>query len=145
MWLLALSILTLASGPILFRLFSLKPSWMNVSSTKLKNGAVREGNTAKARLLQKLIMRSVAARFLVIRQVTQLNNGKKTAGIDGKLALDFKERFELEQKLKPQAFQLEASRATFYSNPQEGRLKADTKSTNAMRKGFAGPPMLSLK
>ncbi len=50
-------------------------------------------------------MRSVAARFLVIRQVTQLNNGKKTAGIDGKLALDFKERFELEQKLKTQAFQ----------------------------------------
>ncbi len=65
--------------------------------------AVREGDTAKARSLQKLIMRSVAARFLAIRQVTQLNNGKKTAGIDGQLALDFKERFELEQKLKTQA------------------------------------------
>ena len=66
--------------------------------------AVREGDTAKARSLQKLIMRSVVARFLAIRQVTQLNNGKKTAGIDGKLlALDFKERFELEQKLKTQA------------------------------------------
>ena len=65
--------------------------------------AVREGDTAKARSLQKLIMRSAAARFLAIRQVTQLNNGKKTAGIDGKLALDFKERFELEQKLKTQA------------------------------------------
>ena len=48
-------------------------------------------------------MRSRAARFLAIRQVTQLNNGKKTAGIDGKLALDFKERFELEQKLKTEA------------------------------------------
>ncbi len=65
--------------------------------------AVREGDTAKAQSLQKLIMRSRAARFLAIRQVTQLNNGKKTAGIDGKLALDFKERFELEQKLKTQA------------------------------------------
>ena len=65
--------------------------------------AVREGDTAKAQSLQKLIMRSVAARFLAIRQVTQLNNGKKTAGIDGKLALDFKDRFELEQKLKTQA------------------------------------------
>ena len=80
--------------------------------------AVRESDTAKARSLQKLIMRSVTARFLAaafeweasyskralaIRQVTQLNNGKKTAGIDGKLALDFKERFELEQKLKTQA------------------------------------------
>jgi len=65
--------------------------------------AVREGDTAKAMSLQKLIVRSRAARFLAIRQVTQLNNGKKTAGIDGKLALDFKERFELEQKLKTEA------------------------------------------
>ena len=65
--------------------------------------AVREGDIAKTRSLQKLIMRSRAARFLAIRQVTQLNNGKKTAGIDGKLALDFKERIELEQELKTQA------------------------------------------
>jgi len=62
--------------------------------------AVREGDTAKARSLQKLIFRSRAARFLAIRQVTQLNSGKKTAGIDGKLALDFKERFLLEPELK---------------------------------------------
>ena len=65
--------------------------------------AVREGDTAKAQSLQKLILRSRAARFLAIRQVTQLNNGKKTAGIDGKLALDFKERFQLEQELKTNA------------------------------------------
>lgn len=35
-----------------------------------------------------------------MKRVTQLNNGKKTAGIDGKLALAFKERFELEGKLR---------------------------------------------
>lgn len=50
--------------------------------------------------LQKLILKSKAARFLAIRQVTQLNAGKKTAGIDGKKALNFKERFELEELLK---------------------------------------------
>ncbi len=65
--------------------------------------AVRAGDKAKARSLQKLILRSQAARFLAIRQVTQLNNGKKTAGIDGKLALTFKERFELEEKLRLEA------------------------------------------
>ena len=65
--------------------------------------AVREGDKAKARSLQKLILRSQAARFLAIRQVTQLNNGKKTAGIDGKLALTFKERFELEEELRLKA------------------------------------------
>ena len=36
-------------------------------------------------------------------QVTQLNNGKKTAGIDGKLALTFKQRFELEEELRIKA------------------------------------------
>ena len=50
--------------------------------------------------MQKLILRSRAARFLAIRQVTQLNKGKKTAGIDGKTALTIKERFELELLLK---------------------------------------------
>ena len=65
--------------------------------------AVRAGDKAKARSLQKLILRSQAARFLAIRQVTQLNNGKKTAGIDGKLALTFKERFELEEELRLKA------------------------------------------
>ncbi len=65
--------------------------------------AIRAGDTRKARSLQKLILRSQAARFLAIRQVTQLNNGKKTAGIDGKLALSFKERFELEEDLRLKA------------------------------------------
>ena len=65
--------------------------------------AVRAGDMQKARSLQKLILRSRAARFLAIRQVTQLNNGKKTAGIDGKLALTFKQRFELEEQLRLKA------------------------------------------
>ena len=64
--------------------------------------------------LQKLILKSKAARLLAIRQVTQLNAGKKTArhfwgegflpkdasGIDGKKSLTFKERLELEELLK---------------------------------------------
>ena len=65
--------------------------------------AVRAGDRPKARSLQKLILKSQAARFLAIRQVTQLNKGKKTAGIDGKLALTFKERFELEKQLRSNA------------------------------------------
>ena len=65
--------------------------------------AVRAGDKAKARSLQKLIIRSQSARFLAIRQVTQLNAGKKTAGIDNKTALIFKERFELEQEIRLKA------------------------------------------
>ncbi|NMG23024.1 hypothetical protein DP116_27825 [Brasilonema bromeliae SPC951] len=62
--------------------------------------AIREGNKRKALSLQKLILKSKAARFLAIRQISQLNAGKKTAGIDGKKSLTSEERFELEKLLK---------------------------------------------
>lgn len=61
--------------------------------------AIKVGDTARAKSLQKLILKSTSARLLAIRQVTQLNKGQKTAGIDGKLALTFKERFELLSRL----------------------------------------------
>ena len=62
--------------------------------------AIQVGDKRKAMSLQKLILKSRSARFLAIRQVTQLNAGKKTAGIDGKTALKFKERFNLELVLR---------------------------------------------
>jgi RNA-directed DNA polymerase len=62
--------------------------------------AVRAGDLRKAKSLQKLILKSFSARILAIRQVTQLNAGKKTAGVDFKLALNFHERFELLEVLK---------------------------------------------
>ena len=65
--------------------------------------AVRANDLRKARSLQKLILNSLAARFLAIRQVTQLNAGKKTAGIDGKASLTFKERLELNETIKAKA------------------------------------------
>jgi len=61
--------------------------------------AVQVQDMRKARSLQKLILKSKAARLLAIRQVTQLNAGKKTAGIDGKKSLTFEERFTLEKIL----------------------------------------------
>jgi RNA-directed DNA polymerase len=48
--------------------------------------AVREGNLAKARNLQKLMLRSWSNTLLSVRQATQLNAGRKTAGIDGEVA-----------------------------------------------------------
>ncbi|MEH2331938.1 group II intron reverse transcriptase/maturase [Nostoc sp.] len=62
--------------------------------------AVQVGDKRKARSLQKLILKSTSARFLAIRQVSQLNAGKKTAGIDGKKSLSFEERFNLEEVLR---------------------------------------------
>jgi RNA-directed DNA polymerase len=62
--------------------------------------AVQVGDKQKARSLQKLIIKSRAAILLAIRQVTQLNAGKKTAGIDGKASLSFEERLNLSSLLR---------------------------------------------
>ena len=46
-----------------------------------------------------MILKSQSAKLLAIRQITQLNAGKKTAGIDGKKSLSFEERFALANEL----------------------------------------------
>ena len=61
--------------------------------------AQKNGNTRLVRKLQKLLLSSKAAKLLAIRQVTQLNMGKKTAGVDGKKALEPKERLALYEML----------------------------------------------
>ena len=61
--------------------------------------AVRAGDMRKAKSLQKLILKSSAARLLAVRQVSQLNAGKKTAGIDGEKDLTFEQRFTLCEEL----------------------------------------------
>ncbi len=80
-------------------------SWKNLPWKKFRRSlfrlqvrlfkAIKAGDKRKARSLQKLILKSKAARFLAIRQVSQLNTGKKTAGIDGKKSLNYEERFAL--------------------------------------------------
>ena len=62
--------------------------------------AIQVGDKRKAKSLQKLILKSTTARLLAVRQVTQLNVGKKTAGVDGKASLSFEERFALSEQLK---------------------------------------------
>ena len=54
----------------------------------------------KGRNLQRLTIRSTANRLLAIRQVTHCNQGKRTAGIDGHVALENETRIELYKQLK---------------------------------------------
>ena len=44
--------------------------------------ASREGDLAKVRSLQKLMLRSRANTLVSVRQVTQRNAGRRTAGVD---------------------------------------------------------------
>ena len=62
--------------------------------------ASREDDLTKCKKLQSLILGSACSRYLAVRQVTQLNIGKKTAGVDGQSSLTVKERFQLANDLK---------------------------------------------
>jgi len=61
--------------------------------------ARKNGDRKLVNKLQKLLLNSKAAKYLAVRQVTQLNQGKATAGGDGKTALNCKERMQLTQDL----------------------------------------------
>lgn len=58
-----------------------------------------KGETLEVKRLQKIIVKHEFAKLKAVRQVTQDNRGKKTAGVDGKLALTGKERLELASSL----------------------------------------------
>ena len=45
--------------------------------------ASQNGEPAKVKNLQKLLVRSSSAKLLAIRKATQINRGKRTPGIDG--------------------------------------------------------------
>ncbi|MEB3881869.1 reverse transcriptase N-terminal domain-containing protein, partial [Lyngbya sp. CCY1209] len=62
--------------------------------------AAQSGQDAKARRLQRLLLKSYYARLLAVRRVTQDNQGKKTAGVDGVIAISPKQRFELTEEIK---------------------------------------------
>ena len=61
--------------------------------------ATVENNPNKIRNLQKLMLRSLSNIQISVRKVTQLNKGKKTAGMDNYLALDKLERTILVERL----------------------------------------------
>src|SRR5215831_4633265 len=57
--------------------------------------AAQDGSLATVRNLQKLMLRSWSNTLVSVRQATQLNAGRKTAGVDGEVALTPRARMEL--------------------------------------------------
>jgi len=57
--------------------------------------AAQEGDWPKARNLQRMMLRSWSNTLVSVRQVTQRNAGRKTAGVDGQVALTSQARAEL--------------------------------------------------
>jgi RNA-directed DNA polymerase len=78
--------------------------WRTVESTVFKlqrriYQASVSGNVHKIRKLQKTLLRSYSAKLLSVRRVTQDNQGRKTAGVDGIKSLSPEERFDLVSQL----------------------------------------------
>src|SRR5947209_18056698 len=59
------------------------------------------GNTRAVHKIQKLLMKSEAARLLAVRRVTQDNQGKKTAGVDGVKSVPPAERLKMVEAIHP--------------------------------------------
>src|SRR6266487_5569305 len=57
--------------------------------------AVQDGDLARARNLQKLMLRSWSSTLVSVRRATQRNAGRKTAGIDGEVALTSPARMDM--------------------------------------------------
>lgn len=62
--------------------------------------ASQRGDVRAVRRLQKTLMKSWSAKVLAVRRVTQDNQGKKTAGVDGVKSLTQKQRLELVNQLR---------------------------------------------
>lgn len=62
--------------------------------------AKREGNVKLVKQLQKLLVKSFAAKTVAVRKVTQDNRGRRTAGIDGVKALAPAQRLKLARRLR---------------------------------------------
>lgn len=86
------------------------PTWRETSWRELERRvfklqkriykASRRGDVKAVRKLQKTLATSWSAKCLAVRRVTQDNQGKKTAGIDGVKSLTPQQRLELVKNLK---------------------------------------------
>jgi RNA-directed DNA polymerase len=78
--------------------------WQKVQSvvSKLQRRIYRasqSGNLVLARKLQKILTKSMSAKLIAVRKVTQDNQGKKTAGIDGVKSITPEQRLDLAKNL----------------------------------------------
>ena len=86
-------------------------AWNNIPWRKLEQHCFRiqkrifrasqRGNSRAVHKLQKLLMKSQAARLLAVRRVTQDNQGKKTAGIDGVKSVRPAQRLTMANHIHP--------------------------------------------
>jgi len=83
--------------------------------------ASQRGDTRTVQRLQKLLMKSEAARLLAVRRVTQDNQGKKTAGVDGVKNLKPQQRKQVAQRIHPKQWPQKAKPVRRVFIPKPGK------------------------
>jgi RNA-directed DNA polymerase len=82
--------------------------------------ASKQGKLETIHKLQRLLMKSHHACLLAVRRVTQDNQGKKTAGIDGVKTLTPSQRLELAETIKANPFALKVQPVRRVWIPKKG-------------------------
>jgi RNA-directed DNA polymerase len=83
--------------------------------------ASQRGDTRTVQKLQKLLMKSEAARLLAVRRVSQDNQGKKTAGVDGVKNLQPQQRKQVAQLIHPKHWSQKAQPVRRIFIPKPGK------------------------
>lgn len=87
--------------------------------------AEKNGNKRKVRDLQRMLMKSKSALLLSIRRVTQINKGKRTAGVDGFKALSPSKRLSLYNEMAKMDLSLHKPKPAYrtYIKKKNGKLR----------------------
>src|SRR2546421_12116435 len=96
--------------------------------------ASQRGNIRAVHKLQKLLMKSEAARLLAVRRVTQDNQGKKTAGVDGVKAVKPQGRLVMASQIHPKHWK--------HQTPRPVRRVWIPKPGKAEQRPLGIPPMI---
>jgi RNA-directed DNA polymerase len=96
--------------------------------------ASQRGNTRAVHKLQKLLMKSEAARLLAVRRVTQENQGKKTAGVDGVKSVRPQMRLVMASHIHPKQWR--------HQTPKPVRRVWIPKPGKAEQRPLGIPPMI---
>jgi RNA-directed DNA polymerase len=86
--------------------------------------ASQQGHWRQVRNLQKLLLRSDANLVLSVRQVTQVNDGRATPGVDGRIATTAKERWRLLNDLRQTRLHRPQPVRRVYIPKATGKLRA---------------------